>query len=173
MSPPERRIRVAALIAVITALLVLAAAASGRLWDLFGPADLGDVDFATLVRRSSPNDALACPPGRCTASSDLEVPEFTVDADALRQGLAAVARSEWRLERIASDDQTRRDRYIQRSTLLGFPDTIVVEFLELPGRRSTLAIYSRSKLGYSDLGANRARIERWLGKLQHRVANNP
>ena len=31
-----------------------------RLWDRFGPADQGPVDFTRLVRRSTPNDALAC-----------------------------------------------------------------------------------------------------------------
>ena len=47
-----------------------------------------------------------------------------------------------------------------------FPDTIQVDFLSLGENRSTLAIYSRSKYGYSDLGTNRARIERWLSRLQ-------
>jgi uncharacterized protein (DUF1499 family) len=36
--------------------------------------------------------------------------------------------------------------------------------------RSTLAIYSRSQLGRSDLGVNLARIERWLDKLTREVA---
>ena len=35
-----------------------------------------------------------------------------------------------------------------------------------PGQgRSTIALYSRSQLGKSDLGVNRARIERWLEQL--------
>lgn len=168
---PRMSVSVAIMAAAV--LLVGAVAASGRLWDLFGPADLGDVDFATLVRRSSPNDALACPLGRCTTRTDVAPPEFAANATALRQAFAMVAASEWRLERVASDDSTGRERYIQRSILLGFPDTIVVQFFELPGDRSTLALYSRSMLGYSDLGANRARIERWLEKLQAQVPREP
>jgi uncharacterized protein (DUF1499 family) len=52
---------------------------------------------------------------------------------------------------------------------LGFPDTIVVRFLDLPDGRSTLAIYSRSRFGESDFGVNHARLERWLGKLTRYV----
>lgn len=54
---------------------------------------------------------------------------------------------------------------MQRTPLLGFPDTIDVLYVDLPDGRSSLALYSRSKLGYRDLGANRARLERWLAHL--------
>lgn len=171
MSPAKPRMSVATQFAAVVVLISLAAAASGRLWDLFGSADLGDVDFATLVRRASPNDALACPKGHCTAANDLESPEFAVDVRALRQALAAAMVSEWRLQRVGTDERSGRDRYIQRSMLLGFPDTIVVQFMELPGGRSALALYSRSKLGYGDFGANRARIDRWLGKLAAEIGH--
>ncbi|MCB1632914.1 MAG: DUF1499 domain-containing protein [Pseudomonadales bacterium] len=33
--------------------------------------------------------------------------------------------------------------------------------------RSTLIIYSRSVYGYSDLGVNKARVNRWLAELQN------
>jgi uncharacterized protein (DUF1499 family) len=67
------------------------------------------------------------------------------------------------------DEASLTDRYIQRSERLGFPDTIVVRFIDYPEGRSSLAIYSRSQLGESDLGANKARIERWLSKLAEQV----
>jgi uncharacterized protein (DUF1499 family) len=34
------------------------------------------------------------------------------------------------------------------------------------GEGSTLAIYSRSLIGRSDLGVNRARVTRWLAALE-------
>ena len=71
--------------------------------------------------------------------------------------------------RVAADDAALTERFVQRSAWLGFPDTIVVRYLEQPGERSTLAIYSRSQLGRSDLGANRERITRWLTKLAQQV----
>jgi len=55
-----------------------------RLWSLFGPPDLGPVEFETLARRTTPNDALACPPGVCRAQSDLTPPEYAVTAAELR-----------------------------------------------------------------------------------------
>jgi uncharacterized protein (DUF1499 family) len=76
-----------------------------------------------------------------------------------------VISSEPRITAVASDDATLTDRYIQRSALMRYPDTIVVKFFDLPDGRSTIAVYSRSQLGKSDLGVNRVRIERWLAKL--------
>ena len=43
-----------------------------------------------------------------------------------------------------------------------YPDTVDVLVLPAEGGRSTVAIYSRSQIGRSDLGANLARIRRWL-----------
>ena len=140
-----------------------------RLWNVFGSADLGGVTFENLVRRPSPNDALACPREFCKATPDVTSPEFSIGADGLRSAMAKVLASEPRIEKVHSDDASLTDRYIQRTALMGFPDTIVVRFLPLAGDRSTLAIYSRSKFGYSDLGANKARIQRWLAKLKQQA----
>jgi len=68
------------LLAIATLFLMAAFAAAflllgpERLWAQFGPADLGDVDFATLERRASPNDALACLPAFCKAEADIPAP---------------------------------------------------------------------------------------------------
>ena len=98
----------------IVALLPLAVLLPGpaRSWSVFGPADLGPVDFARLERRSSPNDALARPdalPG--AARAEIAATVFAVDARALRDTMARAVAEE------------------------------------------------------RDLGANRARIERWLARL--------
>ena len=137
----------------------------GAIWTLFGPADLGPIKFGTLVRRTSPNDALAAPPDVCPARSDTTPPEFAMPAPALRTLFRAMLESEAHVERVAADDAALTDRYVQRTALLRFPDTVVVQFLERGPGRSTLALYSRSQVGRSDFGVNRARIARWLGKL--------
>ncbi len=138
---------------------------SGAAWALFGPADLGPITFGTLQRRSTPNDALAAAPDLCPARSDLVPPEYAIDAAALRGLFAKAIASELRLEQVASDDATLTDRYVQRSAVLRFPDTVIVRFFDRLNGRSTLALYSRSLVGRSDFGVNRARIERWLAKL--------
>lgn len=159
--------------AIVTTSALAAAAAlgigSGSLWSLFGPADLGPVAFETLQRRASPNDALACAPDLCPARSDLVPPEFAVDAVALRQAFSQMIGTEPRVEHVASDAASLTDRFVQRSAFLRFPDTVVARFFDRPGGHSTVALYSRSLVGRSDFGVNRARIERWLGKLARSV----
>ena len=161
-----------AALAIVVAGVVLAGGAA-RLGRLFGPADLGPVTFETLQRRTTPNDALACPVGMCPAWSDVVPPVFALDVAGLRAALGKVIASEPGIERVASDDATSTDRYVQRTALLRFPDTIVVRTIALSAQdgapRSTLALYSRSQLGHSDLGVNKARIERWLAKLGREV----
>jgi len=59
----------------IAVLAILAIAAVGvfvllgpaRIWGLFGPPDLGPLAFESLRRRTTPNDALACPATLCAA----------------------------------------------------------------------------------------------------------
>jgi uncharacterized protein (DUF1499 family) len=161
---------------IVIPLLIIAALVAAffligpeRVWELFGPPDLGPVTFETLERRSTPNDALACPPGICKAQSDLTPPEYETSAKSLRYWFGKAIAAEPRLTAIVSDDAALTDRYIQRSALMRYPDTIVVQFFDRPGGRSTLALYSRSQLGSSDLGVNRARLERWLAKLAESV----
>jgi uncharacterized protein (DUF1499 family) len=135
-----------------------------RIWGLFGPPDLGPVSFETLQRRSTPNDALACPADVCSAKADIVPPVFAVSAAELARAFDKAIASEPRLALVETSERTRR--YIQRSRLLGFPDTIVVRFFDRPGGHSSLALYSRSQLGKGDLGVNRARIERWLEEIR-------
>jgi uncharacterized protein (DUF1499 family) len=162
-----RRTRLAAIALLILAALIAAFFLIGpeKVWERFGPADLGPVSFQTLERRATPNDALACPPDVCQAQSDLTPPEYAVGAAQLRAAFGWMIASEPRITRVATEDAPMTERYVQRSALLHFPDTIVVRFFERPGGHSTLALYSRSQLGHGDMGINRARIERWLKQL--------
>lgn len=83
----------------------------------------------------------------------------------LRVAFAKAIAAESRVVQVASDDAALTDRYIQRTPALGLPDTIVVRFIDLPDGKSTLAIYSRPQFGRFDLGANRARLDRWMARL--------
>ncbi len=141
---------------------------------LFGPADLGPVDFAALTRRSAPNDALACPVGLCPkAEADLVPPVFDVPGERLRAIVAEVAAAEPNTEPALAAEGEEQDRYVARSRLMRFPDTVDVRIVREGEGRSTLALYSRSQIGYSDLGVNRARIERWLEAIRARAAESP
>ena len=139
-----------------------------RIWTLFGPADLGSVNFETLERRTTPNDALVCPPDVCRAKTDMAPPIYSLKPEALKKVMAQVVASE--PDVIAVDSTPLGDRYIQRTRWMRFPDTIVVRYLPRADEQSTVAIYSRSQLGKGDLGVNKARVARWLSKLSAEAA---
>ncbi len=64
--------------------------------------------------------------------------------------------------RVADATGGRGDRFVVRTPIMRYPDTVDVLVLPAEGGGSTAAIYSRSQIGRSDLGANLARIRRWL-----------
>ena len=154
------------LAAVLAVLLIAAGLFHGigpaRIWGHFGPPDLGGVDFATLRRRTTPNDALACRPELCAARADIESPAFDKRVEDLFLLVLEALAAEPRLQLVAEDAAQGTLRYVQRSRLLGFPDTINVKIMALPEGRSTVLLYSRSQLGRGDQGVNRARITRWM-----------
>ncbi|HEV2560160.1 MAG TPA: DUF1499 domain-containing protein [Microvirga sp.] len=162
--------------------LALAAAASFLVWRAggferayaaaFGPPDLGPVDFTRIERRRTPNDALACPEGLCGAAVDIPAPVYPVPPERLRAIVAEVAAEEPGTEMVVSDDGLQ-DRYVVRTRLMRYPDTVNVEILDRGGGRSTLALYSRSQIGVSDFGVNRARVERWLRRIGEIAAAPP
>ena len=120
------------------------------------------MDFATLTRRSSPNDALACRPETCTAKADIVPPVYALPAAELRTRLTSLILADGNAEQVARATGAQGDRFVVRTPLMRFPDTVDVLVLSLGDHRATLALYSRSLLGRGDLGANRRRLERWL-----------
>jgi uncharacterized protein (DUF1499 family) len=73
-----------------------------------------------------------------------------------------------RVRLIAKSTDGLQADYVQKSAVIGFPDTITVRFIPRGDKRSTLAIFSRSHYGHSDLGVNRERVDAWLAAI-----NNP
>ncbi len=146
-----------------------------RLWAAFGPADQGAVDFTRLARRVSPNDALACPPGLCAAAvPDIVSPVWDVPYHELRERLrTAVLATKGEAVQVAEAIPGRGDRFVVRTPLMRFPDTVDVMVLPAEGGKSTVAIYSRSLIGRSDLGANLARIKGWLGDPAVAAGSHP
>jgi uncharacterized protein (DUF1499 family) len=129
--------------------------------------DIGPVNFQTLRRRTSPNDALVCPRERCpNANPDRETKIYSMSAPKLLARVRKVALAEPRTgELYCGTDCDRIARFVQYSRLMRYPDTIDVEVFPIDGERSALAIYSRSLVGYGDFGVNRDRIERWISGL--------
>jgi len=141
-----------------------------RIWrSLFGPPDLGPVDFATLERRSTPNDCLVCPRDLCSrAAPDIEPPVYPLAAERLRAIAREAILAEPDVTQVQSDGP--QDRYVVRTRLLRFPDTVDVKVVALAEDRSTLALYSRSQIGRSDFGTNQRRLRRWVDRVSRSVA---
>lgn len=116
------------------------------------------VDPAKAVRTGKPNDYLLADGGDRPAISVDETPE------AVLARLDAAAMAEPGVTRLAGSVETGRVTYVQRTRLMGYPDAISV-FAVPEGEGARLSLYSRSRYGHSDLGVNKARVERWLAAL--------
>ena len=139
-----------------------------KLWRILaGPADKGPVDFATLRKSRKPNQFLLAPENYCkNETPDKTSPTYSLSAEELKQKLLASLENEQNLERVDDGSSALSVRLVQRSKKLRFPDTIPVEIIPLDGSKSTIVFYSQSQIGYRDFGVNRARIMRWLRRLE-------
>jgi len=171
------KLRIMAPFAILAA-LALAVLAAGQLhWldsfyeSLFGPPDLGEIAFETIQRRTVANDALACPPGFCgSARIDIAPPSYPATAEALRLRVRRYFAAQGGVL-VASDDTRLHDRFVVRTRILRFPDTVDVEIVPSDAEHATLAIYSRSQLGGFDLGTNLRRVRALLEALGPGVAS--
>ncbi len=124
------------------------------------------MDFQTLRLTAKPNQYLVAPASFCAQAEPHRIaPDFGLEPAALRRRFRDLALAQPRVVHVDADDGRLLDTYVQRSALLGFPDTISAQFLAAGAARSSIAIYSRSRYGYSDLGVNKARIDAWLRDL--------
>lgn len=152
-------------VAVVFAGMFFAFDREGTLEMVFGPMDNSPIDFSSLTLSEKPNQYLVCPANLCAADPMLEIGDFPVSVAELRTRWEAVIAQAPRVELINANAANNQFDYVQRSSLMRYPDTITVKFLDLGDNRSSLAIYSRSHYGHSDLGVNEARITEWLAGL--------
>ena len=138
------------------------------LWVIIGgPADQGRIYFEYLSRTGKPNDYLVCPAELCPVTPDAEPPNFDIAPEKLLRAVLDLIP-----EKIIGEEDFSF-RYVARTKLMRYPDTVHVRILPLADNRASLAIYSRSLIGYSDMGANKTRIEALLAKLQASLASQP
>ncbi len=132
-----------------------------------GPADMGAVTFENLGKTPNPNQALICPDGLCKDKErDRKSPVYAISADELLKVVLKVVNEEAGVERADNGAEPMALRYVARSRMFRFPDTIRIQIFPLGNGRSTLALYSQSQIGRSDFGVNLRRVDRWLGQLK-------
>ncbi|MBP0463263.1 DUF1499 domain-containing protein [Roseomonas sp. PWR1] len=124
----------------------------------------GPVDFATLALPSSPNTCLLTPttsPG----AGHLHRDPFPVTPDKAEAAIRAVAAAMPRTFPLADFPDRRQAQWVARTRLMNYPDIVVAEVAPAGGGTG-LWLYSRSLIGHSDLGANRARVMEWLAAFE-------
>jgi uncharacterized protein (DUF1499 family) len=123
--------------------------------------------FAQLQRPGSPNHWLAAP-ADFVVKPDAVAPVYALPVARLREAFVAMLRTQPRMAIVGGNGDGLHA--VATTAVLRFDDDIRVQFIALSPAQSTLAIYSASRVGYWDLGANRRRVEDLLGRLQAPVA---
>lgn len=157
---------VAAIVAAAGLFLVIVGPA--RTWQMMaGDPDLGWFDRSAPVRTGKPNDALMCTPGLCDGVElDRELPDYADSPEILigkvEEALRAATSD---VRRVDDGSDPARARYVTRTPLMKFPDTNSFEAVTLENGRTGLVAYAAAKLGYSDGGNNRKRLEAVIERL--------
>jgi len=134
-----------------------------------GLPDAAPVDFATLRLPSSPNAHLAAPPG-ATNERHETVPLLAVSADAAWAALRALGDGMERVWKMAEWPELRQAQWVARTRLMNYPDLVNAQLVGMPGGTG-LFLYSRSLIGYSDMGVNARRVTEWRAAFDRALSN--
>ena len=122
-------------------------------------------DPLTVARQGTGNSVLVAPAGMAASPVDEEAGVYPVSPEELMLAIDAAAVARPRVTRLAGDPASLFVTYVERSTVMAFPDYISVRALPAEGG-STLAVYSRSRYGSYDVGVNAKRVSAWLETLE-------
>lgn len=124
------------------------------------------LDFQTFEKSPKPNCYLVAPAGLCeNAEPDEAAPVFAEPPAALFLRVTTLLGDDPQYKDIETDEEVLRLSAVAVTKVLKFKDDVDIAVLPA-GEGSTLAIYSRSRVGYSDLGKNKKRVEALLATLK-------
>lgn len=141
----------------ILGLVGVAAVLAAALWFRMAPmpAEVWHVEPADVTPPASPNYDLRV---------GVRAPVFDAPLDIIAMRLDAVATAE-RADIIGGDAFTGHVTYVARSALMGYPDAVSVRLVPVQGG-TRVEMFSRSRFGYSDMGVNTARLDRWIAAMR-------
>jgi uncharacterized protein (DUF1499 family) len=144
-------------IALILLAVVLVAVIAAAIWfrTVAMPAEVWHVDPAAVTPPASPNYDLR--------TGD-RAPVFDVTPDVMAARIDAIATAEG-ADLIGGSLAQGHMTYVVRSRLMGYPDAVSVRLVPV-GQGTRVEIFSRSRFGYSDMGVNAARVERWISEAR-------
>lgn len=142
-------------------LLFIGIALASLAWVRLAPHDPArwHLDPRMAARPDTPNFHLLR-----MGDGDGPAPILDMSPEALATRLDEIARADG-ATLLAGRVQDLHMTYLTRSRLMGFPDYTSVR-VEPAGDGAMLTAFARARFGYSDMGANRARLERWVAALQ-------
>ena len=124
------------------------------------------IDFKTLTRPPKPNTCLAAPKDLCeNAKADCHPPALSQPAADAFASVVACVHQEKSWGKLVSDSDGLRLRFVATTGIMRFKDDVDIQLIAKTDSETDIAIYSRSRVGYSDLGANRKRVEKLLTAL--------
>ncbi|GAQ82477.1 hypothetical protein KFL_001120220 [Klebsormidium nitens] len=123
-----------------------------------------------LTLKPSPNQYLVAPNGYTVSPSMRPAPSFRQSPKEVAEAWKKVAQQQVRTKLEGEDIEGKvvRTHHTQKSLIFRFADDIYADFIPENGRTS-IAVYSASRVGYGDLGVNQKRVEAWLEELQKAV----
>lgn len=124
------------------------------------------VDFRTLDPGTKPNWFLLAPASHGNRHASAPSPVLPVDAKRLFEVACQVIEAQPRTQTSWRDPDRHRAVFTQRSAVLGFTDDVDLAVEAVGDDSSTLALFSRSRVGYWDLGVNRRRVLDWLARIE-------
>ncbi len=122
------------------------------------------IDFPGLALPSSPNTCLVAPPGATTQAHEA-APLLPCKLEEAWEVLRTLGDGFPRTWKLGEWTELRQVQWVARTPVCNFPDLVNAQVVELPGGAG-LWLYSRSLIGYSDLGVNRRRATAWRARLE-------
>jgi uncharacterized protein (DUF1499 family) len=122
------------------------------------------LDFARFRKVNKPNQFLALPASFVSAEKpDATVGIFNASIDQVRDAWLEIVRGAPRVSGVRQLDG--QIEAIQRTALVGFPDWITAQPVDLGNGQASICVFSRSKYGLRDFGVNEKRGLEWLALL--------
>lgn len=148
-----------------TLIIILACVALAGAFHLTAEAQTVGLEnyFKTLKRPSSPNTWLVAP-ADFAIKPDAVAPVFEVPLSNLRETFKSVVAATEGAEVVA--EAPDGIHVVVTTSLWKFKDDIRALFIPVGEGKSTIALYSASRVGYWDFGTNRRRVESWLERMQ-------
>lgn len=79
--------------------------------------------------------------------------------------LSELIARERRWGEVETDSEALRIKFVATTGLMRFKDDVDIEVIPVSEGKATLAVYSRSRVGYSDFGTNRKRVRNLIKRL--------